>query len=171
MPKKVYNNVADHRVIDNDRVVEDVTKIGLPETKHGTSTISSAGMVMDVDMPNTTHLEAMEFTIYHNNGVNCGHLSDPGKHVIEVRLARQQYDVGQAEINHESVKYRITGVYKGTQEGDIETGSPIGSTEKYSVLRYEKEVNGEVEVLIDAMAGIIQHNGVNYTDEIENLLK
>lgn len=171
MPKKVYNNVADHRLIDNGRVVEDVTKVGPPESKHETSTISSAGMVMDVDMPNTTHLEASEFTIYHNNGVNCGHLSDPGKHEFEVRIARQQYDVQRGEIGHEGVKYRVTGIYKGTQEGDIETGSPIGSTEKYSTLRYEKEVNGEVEVLIDAMSGIIMHNGVSYTDDVRNLLE
>ena len=63
MPQKVYNNVEGHRLLDNGRTVEDVTKISLPEIKHPTTTISAAGMAMDVDMPNTTHLEAMEFSI------------------------------------------------------------------------------------------------------------
>ena len=45
------------------------------------------------------------------------------------------------------------------------------TSNKYSVLRVEKEINGEVVVLVDAMAGIIKINGKNYTDEIESLLK
>ena len=59
MPQKVYNNVEGHRVIDNERVAEDVTSIALPTIEHPTVTISAAGMAMDVDMPNTvtyTHL-------------------------------------------------------------------------------------------------------------------
>ena len=28
MPSKVYNNVEGHRVIDNERVAEDVTSVG-----------------------------------------------------------------------------------------------------------------------------------------------
>ena len=51
MPQKVYNNVEGHRVIDNERVAEDVTSIALPTIEHPTVTISAAGMAMDVDMP------------------------------------------------------------------------------------------------------------------------
>lgn len=32
-------------------------------------------------------------------------------------------------------------------------------------------MDGETVMLIDAMAGIIMVNGVNYTDPVENLLK
>ena len=70
MPQRVYNNVEDHRLLDGKSVVEDVTKVGLPTIKHPTTTISAAGMVMDVDMPNVTHIEAMDYSIYHNNGTN-----------------------------------------------------------------------------------------------------
>ena len=171
MPSKVYNNVESHRLIDNKRVCEDVTKIGLPTIKHPTTTISAAGMAVDVDMPNTTHLEAMEFSVTHNNGVNCKYLSNPGKHIIEARTVRQRYNVAKGEIEHESVKFRVTGVHTETQKGDIETGSPYGTTEKYSVLRYEEEVNGEVVTIADAMAGLIRFNGVSYTDVVENMLK
>ena len=171
MPSKVYNNVEGHRLIDNRRTCEDVTKIGLPTIKHPTTTISASGMAMDVDMPNTTHLEAMEFTVTHNNGVNCKHLSDPGKHIVEARTVRQRYNVAKGEIERELVKFRVTGVHTETQKGDIETGSPYGSTEKYSVLRFEEEVNGSVVTIVDAMAGIIKFNGVDYADAVEKLLK
>lgn len=170
MPGKVYNNVEGHRLIDNTRVVEDVTKAGLPTIKHPTTSISASGMAMDVDMPDTTHLEAMEFTIYHNNGVNCEHLADPGKHQIELRIVRQRYNVVLGEIEHESVKIRVTGVHTESQKGDIETGSPYGSTDKYSVLRYEEEIDGTVITLVDATAGIIKYNGVDVTSVIENML-
>lgn len=171
MPQKVYNNVEGHRLIDNKRTVEDVTKISLPEIKHPTTTISAAGMAMDVDMPNTTHLEAMEFSVVHNNGVNCKHLADPGKHLIEARTVRQRYNVAKGEIEHESVKFRVTGVHVSTQKGDVEIGSPYGSTDKYSVLRYEEEIDGKIVTIADATAGLIRYNGVDCTSVVENMLK
>ena len=170
MPNKVYNNVQAHRVIDNERVAEDVTSITLPNIKHPTTKIDVSGMAMGVDMPNTTHLEAMEFAIAHNNGVNCRYLAEPGTHKIEVRLARQAYSVAGGEIKSESVKYRVTGAHTGTDKGNVETGNPLGSTDKYSVLRFEEEIDGEISTLIDAMAGILRWNGKDYTDTVESLL-
>ena len=149
MPSKVYCNVQDHRLIDGKDVIEDVTKVGLPTFKHKTTTIDVAGMAMAVDIPDTTHLEASDFTMYHNNGVNSKKLAVPGKHTIEFRTARQRYGVAQGEIVHESVKFRLTGAHAETSKGDIESGSPYGSTDKYSLLRYEEEVNGEVITVID----------------------
>lgn len=170
MPQKVYNNVEGHRVCDNGRVAEDVTTVSLPTISHPTTTISAAGMAMDVDMPNTTHLDAMEFGIAHSNGINCKYLADPGKHLLETRVVRQRYNVAAGEIEHESVKFRVTGVHKSTEKGSIEMGNPYGSTEKYSVLRYEEEVNGEITTIIDAMAGLIKYNGKDCTNAVENLL-
>lgn len=171
MPSKVYNNIEGNRVLDNNKVCEDVTSFSLPTISHPTSTISASGMAMDVDIPNTTHLDAMEFGVSHNNGVNCAALANPGKHNLEGRAVRQRYNVTKGEIEHESVKWRITGVHKTTEKGSIETGNPYGSTERFSVLRYEEIVNGATTVLVDAMAGIIKFNGVSYTDPVENLLK
>lgn len=170
MPSKVYNNVEDHRLLDNGNVCEDVTKVGLPTLEHPTDEIKASGMVMDIDMPNTTHLNAAEFTVYHNNGVNCKYLAGPGKHSIEFRTVRQRYDVAGGAIGHESVKFRVIGVHKSTEKGDIETGSPYGSTEKYSLLRYEEEINGEVTTLVDAMAGVLKFNGIDYNSEVQSML-
>lgn len=174
MPQRVYNNIEGQKILDTvrgvQRIVEDVTKIGLPNIKRVITELKNiAGMAMDVNMP-TLHLEAMEFTLTHNNGVNCRYLSMPEKHQVEVRTVRQRYTNASGEIEHESVKWRITGVYTESEKGDIENGSPYGSTEKYSVLRYEEEVDGEVTIVIDAMSGIIRYNGVEYTDVIESML-
>ncbi len=171
MPSKVYVNVEDHRLIDGKTTVEDITKVGLPTIKHTTTTIDAAGMVVAVDMPNATHLDAMDYTITHNNGVNCSLLATPGKHTQEFRTVRQKYGVAKAVIGHESVKFRLVGVHAETQKGDIETGSPYGSTEKYSCLRYEEEVDGKIVTIIDAMAGVIKYNGKDYTSDVKNLLK
>ena len=171
MPKIVYNNVVDHRLIDNGNVVEDVTSVSVSTLEHPTTTVNSAGMAMDVDVPNMAHLNAMEFTISHNNGVNCRYLANPGKHMLETRIARQRYNVAQGENEYESVKFRVTGLHKSTEKGTIENNNPYGSTDKYSVLRYEEEVNGEIVTLIDATSGIIRYNGVDYTSPVESLLK
>ena len=171
MPSKVYNNVEDHRLLDGKIVVEDVTKVGLPTIKNPTTTIDAAGMAMAIEMPNTTHIDAMDYTITHNNGANSELLAVPGKHTHEFRTVRQRYNVASGTIEHESVKYRLVGVHAETQKGDIETGSPYGSTDKYSCLRYEEEVNGKVITIIDAMAGVIKYNGKDYTDVVQNMLK
>lgn len=172
MPKKVYCNVEDHKLLDGKKTIEDVTKVGLPTlTNKKVSITNVAGMVMDVDMPDMTHFEAAEYTITHNNGYNSEVLATPGKHVHEFRTVRQKYDVAKAVIGHESVKYRLTGAHTETQKGDIETGSPYGSTDKYSLLRYEEEIDGKINTIIDAMAGVIKFNGKKYTDTIQNLLK
>lgn len=172
MPQRVYNNVEGHRLIDNNRTMEDVTKVGLPTLKHSSSTLSNvSGMAMDIDIPDTTHLEAADFTIYHNNGVNCQYLAQPGKHTIEFRTVRQMYNAAQGTLTHSGVKYRLVGLHMETQKGDIETGSPYGSTEKYSLIRYEEVVGGKTTTVIDAVAGIVKFNGVDYTNIIDNLLK
>lgn len=174
MPQRVYNNIEGQKILDTvrgtQRIIEDVTKIGLPNIKRVITELKNiAGMAMDVNMP-TLHLEAMEVTLTHNNGVNCRYLSMPEKHQLEVRTVRQRYTNASGEIEHESVKFRITGVYTESEKGDIENGSPYGSTDKYSVLRYEEEVDGEETIVIDAMSGIIRYNGVEYTDVIESML-
>lgn len=172
MPSRVYVNIEDHRVIDNGRTVEDVTKIGLPTVEHSTTALQNiSGMAMDIEMPDLTHLNAMDFTLYHNNGVNCKWLSQPEKHTIEVRAARQSYNTAKGVIEHKSVKYRIVGVHVSSQKGDLEKGSPYGSTEKYSVLRFEEIVEGTTTTLIDAMAGVIRVNGKNYSDVVQKMLK
>lgn len=171
MPKKVYCNVVKHRLLDNKKEIEDVTKVGLPTLAHPTTTVKSSGMVADVDMPDTTHLDAMELTVYHNNGVNCRYLSNPGKHNFDMRVARQQYNVPKGELGAEPFKVRVIGVHTKTEKGDIESGNPIGYTERYSVLRYEEEQNGEIVTVIDAMAGILKWNGKDYVSDIDNLLK
>lgn len=171
MPSKVYCNVADHRLLDGSTTVEDVTKVGLPTLTHKTISVDVSGMTMAVDIPDMTHFESAEYTITHNNGVNGKLLGVPGKHVQEFRTARQKYTTAQGTIAYESVKFRLTGAHVETQKGDIESGSPYGSTDKYALLRYEEEVDGTVVTIIDAMAGIIKFNGQSYTDEVQNLLK
>jgi phage tail tube protein FII len=167
---KVYANVEGHRVIADDFVVEDVNSIALPTIEHGTNTLAVAGMVMDVDMPDMTRLKAMECSIAHNNGVNCWRLGTPGKHKLEFRVVRQKYDVAAGEMGHESVKYRVVGMQKSTDKGSVEMGNPLGSTDKFSILRYEEEINGDPVTVIDAMAGVLKINGVDYAGAVESLL-
>lgn len=170
MPKKVYNNVEDHRLIDNGRTVEDVTSVGLPTVEHPSVDIDAAGMAGVVSMPNSVKVNAMELTVNHNNGTNCDRLADSGKHTLEFRLVRQRYNVAKGEIEHESVKYRVTGVHRSTEDGTVEAGNPLGSTDRYAVLRYEKIINGKTTTLVDIMTGTIKINGKDITNVVQSML-
>ena len=171
MPKNVYNNVVDHRIIDNKRVVEDVTSVTLPTVEFDSTTIDVAGLTGTVDMPNTYKVKAMTAEIAHNNGTNTDRLTDPGLHTLEFRLARQRYITNKATMNHESVKYRITGYHTSTNDGRVQTGNPLGGTEKFNVLRFEKIVNGKTAVKVDVMAGSLEFNGKSEVSGIQKLLE
>lgn len=168
--KKVYANVVDHVLKDGNHKIEDVTKVGLPDISHPTTNVSASGMAGSIDMPDTTRVEAMDFSISHNNGVKCARLARAGKHEFEFRAARQRYSTNNVSMGMEAAKYRVTAIHKQTQKGDIESGNPYGSTETYSVIRYEEELNGVVTVLIDIPGGIVEFDGVRYSDKVANLL-
>lgn len=172
MPKKVYNNVEDSRLLCDNYQIEDVTSVALPTIEHPTTSLTNvSGMAGDLDMPNNVRVNAMELGINHNNGVNSHYLASPGKHTLEFRCVRQRYDVAKTEMQHELVKYRITGFHKATEKGSAEAGNPLGSTDRYSISRYEEIVDGTQTVLIDIPGGIIKYNGTGYTDVVQNMLK
>lgn len=170
MPKNVRCNVEDHRLIDNGFKCEDVTSFTPPTLDHPTTQVKSAGMIMDVDFPNIYHFNAMEFKVAHNNGTNCNELITPGIHNIEGRIARQNYVTAQGEMDLELIKIRVKGVHKSTEKGSIETDNPYGSTETYSVIRYEEEIDGEVVTIIDSTSGKMIVNGVDYSNVLTSLL-
>lgn len=172
MPKKVYNNVEDSRLICDKEIVEDVTTVVLPTIEHPTTSLQNiSGMSGDIDMPNPVRVNAMELTVNHNNGINSKLLAIPGKHNIEFRIARQKFDVAKTDMQHEGVKYRMVVLHKSTEKGTVEAGNPLGSSDKYSVLRYEEIIDGKQSVLIDVPAGQVKYNGKSYSDTVQNLLK
>ena len=170
MPKYVKINVEDHRLIDNKKVVEDVTQVVLPTFEHPTTSITNvSGMVMDIDMPNNTRLNAAEFSVAHNNGNNGLYLQSPVKHEMEFRTVRQKYVTSGATVKHESVKYRLTGYHKSTEKGTIETGNPWGSTDTFALVRYEEIVDGKQTMLVD-ISGTYKVNGKDYAMDVQSLL-
>lgn len=171
MARKVLNNIAGMRVLWDGMEVEDVTRITLPNLEHATTEIAANGMIADVEIPDMTHFKAMTLSIAHNNGVNCDKLSTPKKHRIEIRTARQKYDIPEAEIGHEPDRYRATVLHKTTTKGDLEKSNPYGSTDEFAVVRYEEIIDGKTVVLLDAMTGQVIINGKNYYDEVEQYLK
>jgi len=169
--KNIKINVVDHLLKDNGRECEDITKVDLPNFEHPTTSVNTSGMTMAMDVPDPTKYNAAEFSIAHNNGNNCEYLSTPGKHAVEFRTVRQKYTTSKTDITHESVKYRLTGLHKSTEKGTVEMGNPWGSTDKYSLVRYEEIVDGKTTVLIDGPGNINKINGKDYASEIQKLLK
>ena len=127
-------------------------------------------MAVGVDMPDTTRLDPMDFSIAHNNGVNCRYLAVPEKHLIEIRVARQKYDIAGAEIDLEGDTFRFTCIPVETSMGNLEMGNPMGSTVKYSILRFEVVLDGETVFIADAMAGLLVWNGAEVTGKVESIL-
>ncbi len=168
--KSIKINVTDHRMLDGGQEAEDITSVVLPNFENPTTEIKTPGMAMDLEIPDTTKYNAAEYSIAHNNGNNCNLLQTPGLHKHEFRTVRQKYNVGKTAIEKESVKYRLTGLHKSTETGTIELGNPWGSTDKYSLIRYEEIVNGKTVKLIDGPNNINRINGKDYSEDVQKLL-
>ena len=168
-------NVVDHllkdRVGSREVEAEDVTSVVLPTFEHPTTAIDTSGIAMGMDVPDMTHYNAAEYSVAHNNGNNCNYLSEPDLHEQEFRTVRQKYTTAKTKIEYESVKYRLTGLHKSTEKGTIETGNPWGSTDKYSLVRYEEIVDGKQTMLVDAPNNIVRINGKDYADDVQKLLR
>lgn len=169
--KSMKINVVDHLLLDNNREVEDVTSVVLPMLEHPTTAIDTSGIALAMDIPDMTKFNAAEYSIAHNNGTNSQYLAQPGLHTDEFRTVRQKYTTSKTKIEYESVKYRLTGIHKSTEKGTIETGNPWGSTDKYSLLRYEEIVDGKQTMLVDGPNNIIKINGKDYAGDVQKLLK
>lgn len=168
--KSIKINVIDHRMLDGGKDVEDVTSVVLPNLENPTTEINTSGLALNLEIPDTTKFNAAEYSIAHNNGNNCNLLQTPGLHTQEFRTVRQKYSVGKTAIEKESVKYRLTGMHKSTETGTIETGNPWGSTEKYSLVRYEEIVGGKTVKLVDGPNNIIKINGKDFSGDVQKLL-
>lgn len=171
MAKYIKINVVDHLLIDNNQICEDVNSVTLPTLEHPTTSVDAPGMALAMEIPDTAKFKAAEFSVAHNNGANCEALAVPGKHVMEFRTVRQKYTTSKTDIGYESVKYRLIGLHTSTEKGTIERGNPWGSTEKYSLSRYEEIVDGKTITLVDGPNNIARINGVDYTGGVQNLLR
>ena len=171
MPKKVRANVVGQKVLDGRIEVEDVTSIDMPEISHVLTEVDVPGMAGKMSIPDPTHLEAMTMSIAHNNGLNSQVLNEPRVHNFEFRLAVQELDATKGQIDHKSVKFRVSAAFTKVSKGTIETGNPLGSTNEYSVYRLEEEREGKVVTLIDILKGIIRINGKDYNSDVLRMLK
>lgn len=171
MAKNIKINVVDNLLKDNGREVEDVTKVDLPTFEHPTTEVNASGLAMNMEIPDMTKFNSAEFSIAHNNGTNGQYLSAPGLHKVEFRAVRQAYKTSKTQIGHELVKYIMTGIHKKVEKGSMENGNPWGSTDTYSLLRYEEIVDGKQTALVDGPNNIIKFNGKDYSGDVQKLLR
>lgn len=169
--KSIKINILDQRMLDGGKDVEDVTSATLPVFEHPTTSISTSGLALDMDIPDMSRFNAAEYSIAHNNGTNCHLLAKPGLHKHELRTVRQKYTVSKTDIQYESVKFRLQGIHAKTEKGTVERGNPYGSTDTFKLTLYEEIVDGVQTMLIDGPNNIIKINGKDYAGDIQNLLK
>lgn len=170
MPKKVHNKIVGQKLMDGNLEVEDVTSVTIPDIEFTADEYDVSGLAAAFEAIDPTHVNAMTFSISHNNGTNCQQLNSPKKHHFEFRLAQQALNTAKGDTGYQSVKYRVDGMPKKISDGTAERGNPLGTTVDYTVLRFEKEVAGKVVTLIDALSNIIKINDVDYTSQINQLL-
>lgn len=172
MAKTIHNKIVDNLMMDGNTEVEDITSVGLPEIAFIADELANvSGLAGNLNVPDVTRVQAMTFTINHNNGRNCEGLNTPTWHDFEFRTAQQVMETTRADMNHRSIKYRVEAYPTKISDGTVERGNPLGATIEYSVRRVEKEVAGQVVTKVDILGGEIMINGRSYTSDVQRLLQ
>lgn len=171
MIKKWQNNVVDHLMFDGDVEIINVQEISLPSIEYNTTDFTPGGTSGDLTLPNFYKLKAMSFSVKHNGGSKNRELARQGRHNFEFRCAVQELNGETGEIEPKSVKYRIGGLLTSTADDKISRDNPISNESQYSVLKYQKEEDGEIVTDIDVLANKVMINGVTYTDKVSALLE
>lgn len=170
MNKQVHNKVVDSRIFDGSTLVEDVTSVDTPDIEFVNDEIDIPGATSKLNIISPYQVGAMTLTVNHNNGNGCDSLNTPETHKLEMRVARQVITTATGETSYESFKIRAWGTPMSVSRGSVERGNPMGSSVKFSLMRYEEERMGKTTILIDALAGKLEINGKDYASQINRML-
>jgi len=167
----IKSTIIDSRFFDNGRENNSVTSVEVPGITQSTVDITGAGVMGTVSMPVTGRIESMECVV-HTRGVDSGNdrLAIPGLHKLEMRYLQDAYDPTGAVMAQEPVKLFVNGVYKSSDGGTLEPGTVVECSYTYEVIRSQKFVAGRETLLFDKILKIYRVDGVDYWENIRNLL-
>lgn len=143
----------------------------LPQINYTTTSITGAGMMGPIDVPLVGMVENMTLTLnwLEITGDAVG-LQTPEKHNIELRVATENWQVEQAEIEIQSDKYVMIVQPRSLNPGDITPMSAPNASQEFTVYYFAGYKNGTQLFEIDKrnMKNVI--NGTDYFADVKKAL-
>lgn len=150
-----------------------VAKVTLPDIIFPTISIVGAGMMGNMDVPLLGMVDAMSTSIDFLDANNAGsavRLTEPRKHLLDMRVALESWDVEEAEVGHWADKYVMICHPKGFKPGTFTPMAAPSVTNEFAVYYFAGYRNGAQLWEIDKRNMKCVINGKDYMADVRKAL-
>lgn len=149
-----------------------LAKLTLPDSANKTFTVNGAGIPGDIDIPVTGHKDAMRCSLeFIDNPMSAYRLSEERRHLIDCRVAHEEYDPVRGKIVTRAYKHILEVIPISNKGGDISPANPQGVSTEFTVLSRKDYIDGKLVRHIDPTRFIDKDaSGTNRLAEVAKAL-
>ncbi len=150
MPNSV--GTIDCAIYENGTEYYGIARITLPTIAAKTVTVNGYGVAGDVDFPVMGHKSAMSTTIEWLDAPESSRIAIAhGQHVLDCRVARENFDATGGQYVVTSHKYIMTTLPKTETLGSAAPASQQGASNEYSVISFKEYIDGTLVRHVDPL--------------------
>lgn len=143
----------------------------LPNLAAIVQTLSGAGIAGNVEVPVLGHYDVMSLTLnFRTTTEHSVRLSEPRRHNIDLRMAKQIEDTVAGEVKVQSIKHVLVVVPKTDTGGTVAPAAPTNGSGEYSVRYWATYIDGAKVREIDPLNFICEVNGVDYLADVRKAI-
>jgi len=170
MPK-FDESVINFAVYEDSIEYVGMASASLPDLTSLTQTISGAGIAGNVEAVILGHFDAMTLGLnFRTTTTQAIRLSEPRRHVIDLRVAQQTEDTVAGAVAVQSVKHILVVIPKNNVGGSIAPAAPTNGSGEYAVRYWATYIDGVKVREIDPLNYICYVNGVDYLADVKRVL-
>lgn len=129
-----------------------IAKVTLPTLVYKMLTVNGAGLAGDVDLPVIGHRDAMKCSIeFVDASTSAYKLNEARKHLIDCRVAHEQYDTTAGQLGVIPHKVIMELVPTQLNNGVLAPATPQGVSGEYSVLSFKLYIDGKCVLDFDPL--------------------
>jgi len=141
----------------------------LPNFEAMTTTLSGAGILGEMESPNTGHFGSMELPIaFRTLTEEAARLQEPRAHTLTLRADQDSYDVTGGVEKHRALKIVVRGFPKAFESGKLNSGNPTDTKVTLEISYIKIEHDGTTLIELDKFNYIFIVNGKDYLQEVRN---
>ncbi len=161
------------------RVYEDsvnevgIAKVTLPDIAFKTISITGSGLMGDIDVPLIGMLENMELGLDflgHTDPNAFAKLMEPRKHLIDLRVAEEFWDIDDADVGLWDIKHILVARPKSMKPGGVASATAADSSGTFTVYAYSAYRDGVQLWDLDKRNMKCVINGKDYMADVRKAL-
>lgn len=156
-----------HLIDGNYTEISEAASVDLPELTEKADAISGAGLMGEIELPVPGQYSNLKVTVSYRTSLgNFEKATTPGLHTMEFSQAIQVLNNSTGATETQYVKYHCKGYKATAKPGKLEQGGEMDASAEYSLIYFNKVIDGAVVREIDKLNGIDKSYGVEYYQNI-----